>query len=89
MIGLYGNDDFHNGILQSLGAGRQIKGMIQNFTNKVRLTRFVWEFLKSNRFFVVDWTIEDGYSHEGADVWYGGNIWETSVQSNWTEDIAG
>lgn len=41
MIGLYGNDDFHNGILQSLGAGRQIKGMIQNFTNKVSVTQHI------------------------------------------------
>lgn len=33
--GLYGNDDFHNGVLQAFGSGRQIKSLVFNFTNKV------------------------------------------------------
>ncbi|XP_037036928.1 protein tweety-2 isoform X1 [Bradysia coprophila] len=33
-LGLYGNDDFHNGILQAHGSGKQIVGMIANFTNR-------------------------------------------------------
>lgn len=34
-LGLYGNDDFHNGILQAHGSGKQIIGMLANFTNRV------------------------------------------------------
>lgn len=34
-LGLYGNDDFHNGILQAHGSGKQIVAMLANFTNRV------------------------------------------------------
>lgn len=34
--GLYGNDDFHNGVLQAFSSGRQIKTLVFNFTNRVR-----------------------------------------------------
>lgn len=34
-VGLYGNDDFHNGILQAHGSGKQVVAMIANFTNRV------------------------------------------------------
>lgn len=34
-LGLYGNDDFHNGLLQTFNSGREIKGLVLNFTNKV------------------------------------------------------
>lgn len=40
--GLYGNDDYHNGLLQSFGSGRDIKRMIFNFTNKVSLYKRIW-----------------------------------------------
>lgn len=34
-IGLYGNDDFHNGMLQTVHSARQIESLVHNFTNKV------------------------------------------------------
>ncbi|XP_055305610.1 protein tweety-2 isoform X2 [Sitodiplosis mosellana] len=33
-LGLYGNDDFHNGMLETLHSARQIDGLVSNFTNK-------------------------------------------------------
>lgn len=33
--GLYGNDDFHNGMEQALTSGRQIEQLVFNFTRKV------------------------------------------------------
>ncbi|KAJ6636227.1 Protein tweety-2 [Pseudolycoriella hygida] len=33
-LGLYGNDDFHNGILQAHGSGKQIVGMVANLTTR-------------------------------------------------------
>ncbi|XP_031632317.1 protein tweety-2 isoform X2 [Contarinia nasturtii] len=33
-LGLYGNDDFHNGFSQTLYSARQIDGLVSNFTNK-------------------------------------------------------
>lgn len=33
---MYGNDDFHNGMLETLHSAREIDGMVTNFTNKVK-----------------------------------------------------
>lgn len=33
--GLYGNDDFHNGMLDTLHSAHQIDGFVSNFTNMV------------------------------------------------------
>lgn len=40
MLGLYGNDDFHNGMMETLHSARQIDGLVSNFTNKVRFDPF-------------------------------------------------
>lgn len=37
IAGLYGNDNFHNGMVQTFSAGRQIEGLVHNFTNKVNI----------------------------------------------------
>lgn len=34
-LGLYGNDDFHNGVLQVISSGRKVEVLILNFRNQV------------------------------------------------------
>lgn len=40
-LGLYGNDDLHNGLLEVLQAGKKVDNLVSSVRNQVRLpTRF-------------------------------------------------
>lgn len=41
VLGMYGNDDFHNGMLQTCQAARQIESLVHNFTNKVNMAELI------------------------------------------------
>lgn len=34
-LGLYGNDDFHNGLLQAFSSGKQVEGLVLNLKRQV------------------------------------------------------
>lgn len=57
ILGLYGNDDFHNGMQQALSSGRQIEGLVLNFTRKVSdvVRPFIFISNVTNKLMETDW----------------------------------
>lgn len=41
-LGLYGNDDFHNGVLQVFDSGRHVQNMVMNAQNDVSFFYFIF-----------------------------------------------
>lgn len=40
-IGLYGNDDFHNGLLQAFSSGKQVESLVLNLKRQVS-AKHIW-----------------------------------------------
>ncbi|XP_020715718.1 protein tweety-2 isoform X2 [Ceratitis capitata] len=46
-LGLYGNDDFHNGLLQAFSSGKQVEGLVLNLKRQTELIKFDLEIKMS------------------------------------------